>query len=227
MLLINDISKIYHNNRGLNRMSIEINPGELVSIIGPNGCGKTTALNIMAGTLKSDSGSCSVNGMGTIETDTKKYIGFLEENPFFYGDISIVQFINFIWGIKYPEATNQEIYRLLEKFELLDIRNLRLKELSMGLRRRVGIITALMNYPPLIILDEPTNGLDTKSVLQLKEELLIAQEKNCMIIIASHILDFLKSISTRIIFLKAGEIQKDISNNNDVNLDDVYRSLYM
>lgn len=227
MLKIKEIEKIYSNGRGLNSLSLDIECGEIVCLIGPNGSGKSTALNIVSGILKSNSGHCFLQGQDTSEIGAKKNIGFLEENPFYYEHISVVVFLNFIWGVKYRGESNDDIYRLLQSFDMINYKDTKIKDLSQGLKKRVGIISALMNCPNLIILDEPTNGLDTQSVIKLKEEILLAQQKKCIIVISSHILDFLKDIGTRVIFLKDGQNVKDIKVEPYLNLDNVYKAIYM
>ncbi|MDR1542202.1 MAG: ABC transporter ATP-binding protein [Clostridiales bacterium] len=227
MLEIVGIKRIYKNGKGLQTFSLQVQPGEIVCLIGPNGSGKSTALNIAAGVSKASEGSCLLNGMETLESAAKKDIGFLEEAPFYYGKISALDFLNLIWGIKYEGEPNFEVLRLLEKFDLLPVKDYKIRELSMGLRNRIGVISAIINYPQLIILDEPTNGLDAKGVINLKDELVSAKKRNCCVIIASHILDFLKDIGTRIVFIKNGLLEHDINNNEDVNLDEIYKSLYM
>jgi ABC-2 type transport system ATP-binding protein len=227
MLEIADIKKIYENGKGLKTFSLSVHPGEIVCLIGPNGSGKSTALNIAAGVSKAQEGACLLNGMETIEAAAKKDIGFLEETPFYYDRISAMDFLNFIWGIKYEGEPNHEVLRLLEKFDLLPARDYKIRELSLGLKKRIGVISAIMNFPQLIILDEPTNGMDAKGVINLKDELVSAKERNCCVIISSHILDFLKDIGTRIVFLKEGLLEHDTINAKDVNLDEIYKSLYM
>ena len=226
MLEIQNIKKIYPSNRGLHQLSLVIEPGETVALVGPNGSGKSTSLNIIAGILKSNTGMCRINGLDTLQTETKKHIGFLEESPFFYSNSTVVGFLNFIWLVKYPDTENGDIFRLLDKFELAAYKTTKIKELSKGLRQRIGIISALMNSPPLIVLDEPTNGLDTWGVLCLKDELLAIRDKGCIVVLSNHILDFVKDVCSRIIFLKDGYVQKDLCNNAAVNLDEVYRRVY-
>jgi len=226
VLEIQNIKKIYPSNRGLHQLSLVIEPGETVALVGPNGSGKSTSLNIIAGILKSNTGMCRINGLDTLQTETKKHIGFLEESPFFYSNSTVVGFLNFIWLVKYPDTENGDIFRLLDKFELTAYKTTKIKELSKGLRQRIGIISALMNSPPLIVLDEPTNGLDTWGVLCLKDELLAIRDKGCIVVLSNHILDFVKDVCSRIIFLKDGYVQKDLCNNAAVNLDEVYRRVY-
>jgi ABC-2 type transport system ATP-binding protein len=227
LLTVSGIKKIYPNGKGLKPFSLKVEPGEIVCLIGPNGSGKSTAFNMIAGISEADGGECLIGGISTADIEAKKDIGFLEETPFYYDKITVENFLGFIWGIKYKGEPNGDIYRLLAKFDLLKRKGSKLKDLSMGLKKRVGVISALMHYPKLIILDEPANGLDSQSLILLKDELVAAGKSDCVILISSHILDFLKGIGTRFVFLKNGAIKKDMSSFEDMSLDETYRSLYM
>ncbi|MDR1643415.1 MAG: ABC transporter ATP-binding protein [Clostridiales bacterium] len=227
MLTVNGIKKIYPNGKGLKPFFLKAEPGEIVCLIGPNGSGKTTAFNMIAGIAQSDGGECLIGDLSTSDIEAKKEIGFLEESPYYYDKITVENFLGFIWGIKYKGEPNGDIYRLLAKFDLLKRKGYKLQELSMGLKKRVGVISALMHYPKLIILDEPANGLDSQSLILLKDELVAAGKQDCVILISSHILDFLKDIGTRFVFLKNGVIKKELPRSQNVSLDETYRSLYM
>ncbi|MDR1640295.1 MAG: ABC transporter ATP-binding protein [Clostridiales bacterium] len=226
MLKIDGIKKTYSNGKGLKSLSLKAKRGEIVCLIGPNGSGKSTALRVIAGIIKCDNGTCRLNNTETFDREIKRDIGYLEESPFYYDNISVENFLTFIWGVKYSNEPNDELQRLLKKFDLSSIRNYKMKELSMGLKKRVGIISSIMNYPNLIILDEPANGLDTKSIINLKDEIKRASERS-IIIISSHILEYLKSLGTRIVFLKEGLAIKELNIDYSVNLEALYRSIYM
>ncbi|WP_058485644.1 ABC transporter ATP-binding protein [Defluviitalea phaphyphila] len=227
LLEINNITKFYGKKKGINNFSLNIGGGEVTCIVGPNGSGKSTSIKIISGVMKSNNGQCMLNKMNTADIETKKHIGYLEESPFLYEDLTVYQFINFVFSVKCLDNNEIECERLIKKFELWEYRNTLIKKLSMGMRKRVSIIVAIMNYPPLIILDEPTNGLDTKSVISLKEEILYAKKHNCIIIVSSHILDFLKQIGTNFVFLKNGEIVKKINYCDNLDLDAIYKNLYI
>jgi ABC-2 type transport system ATP-binding protein len=227
MLSVRGIKKVYKNGRGLCDLSFDVEKGEIICLIGPNGSGKSTALNIIAGISKGDEGVCLLNGKDTGGIPVKRDIGFLEETAFYYEHISVDAFLNFIWGVKYSGEPNGEVIRLLENFDMTMYRDAKMSDLSQGYKKRVGLISALMHHPELIILDEPLNGLDTRSVIKLKEEILLARYLGCIVIISSHILDFLKDIGTRIIFLKDGNVVENIMIEPHLNLDDIYKEIYM
>jgi ABC-2 type transport system ATP-binding protein len=226
MLDIKNIAKVYPNSKGLFDLSLSVSEGEVVSFIGPNGSGKSTALNIIAGVKIGDGGSCQINGFDTHVAGTKRYIGFLEEEAFYYDNVSVQTFLDFIWSHKYPAESNEDIFRLLERFDLIEKRHDPIKSLSMGMRKRLGIISSIMNHPPLIILDEPTNSIDTEGLLVLKDELCQLKKHNCIIILSGHVLDFLKTVSTRFVFLKDGHLYSDFLNEETMDLDLAYRGIY-
>lgn len=226
MLNIDNVKKVYPNNRGLFGLSLSVSEGEVVSFVGPNGSGKSTALNIIAGVSIGDEGLCQIEGLDTHAASAKRYIGFLEEDAFYYDNVSLQTYLDFIRSYKYPDQPNEDMFRMLECFDLINKRHDTIKSLSMGMRKRLGIISAIMNHPPLIILDEPTNSIDTEGLLVLKDELRKLKEQGCIIILSGHVLDFLKTVSTRFIFLKDGRLCSDFSNDQNVDLDSIYRGIY-
>ncbi len=227
LLEIKNVTKFYGKKKGINNLSLSIEGGEVICIVGPNGSGKSTSLKIISGIIEANTGECMINKMDARDIETKRYIGYLDENSFLYDHLTVYQFIDFVFSIKSKDQNNTETERLIKKFDLWEYRNTLIKQLSMGMRKRVSIIIAIMSYPPLIILDEPTNGLDTKSVIGLKEEILSAKDKNCIVVVSSHILDFLKQIGSTFVFLKHGEVIKKVSNNHYLDLDDIYKELYI
>jgi ABC-2 type transport system ATP-binding protein len=227
MLDVRGIKRVYANGRGLKGLSFNVSEGEAVCIVGPNGAGKTTAVNCVAGIAKCGEGKCLLNGKDTVLPKVKPQIGYLEEAPFYYENVTVEHFLNFIWSFKYPGCANDEIYRLLEKFDLMRCRSNRMGVLSAGMLKRVGIISALMNYPRLIVLDEPANSIDATSLIALKEELELARRQGCHILISDHAPDFIKAVATRILFLKDGACMRDAPNEPSLSLEQAYRALNM
>ncbi len=226
MLEINNISKIYNNQKGLKNLSVNLYEGDRLAIVGPNGAGKTTALNIIAGIYEGDTGNVLLNGYDTSLISSKKFIGYLEESPYLYEKLSVIDYLNFIWGIKFENEKNTPLYNLLEEFDLLDLCNYKIKELSLGLKQRVAIVSSIMNFPKLIILDESTNALDTKSILTLKKIIRQLSKNGNIIIISSHMLDFIKTAANKIIFLDKGAVARTLTINETVDLDRIYEAVY-
>jgi ABC-2 type transport system ATP-binding protein len=227
MLEIDGIKKIYANGRGLKGLSLRVSEGEIACLVGPNGAGKTTAIGRIAGIAKCDGGTCLLDGKDTALPEMKPQIGYLEEAPFYYENVTVEHFLNFIWSFKYPDCANDEIYRLSERFDLTRYLGNRMGALSAGLVKRVGVVSALMNHPRLIILDEPTNSIDATALIMLKEELEFARRRGCHILISGHALDLIKAVATRILFLRDGVCLRDLPNDSSLDLEQLYRPLYM
>lgn len=227
MLNINSITKVYSNGRGIKKFSLEADKGEVLAFIGPNGSGKSTALKIMAGVMSCDEGTVAINNIDTKEREAKKYIGYLPEEIFVYEKMSIYELLNFTAAVKFNKNLSDEIDESLKKYDLWDYRHQIIKNLSMGMKKKVGIIGAFLGSPELIILDEPTNGLDTKGIITLKEKINYLKEKGSIIIISSHMLDFVGNIKCRAIFLKDGNVVEDIKEGSNVNLENIYSKLYL
>ncbi|WPC42606.1 ABC transporter ATP-binding protein [Clostridium sp. JS66] len=227
MLTANNLTKIYPNNKGITKISINIDSSEILALIGPNGSGKSTTLKIIAGVMKSQEGNVLVNNLSTTSRESKRYIGYLPEDLFFYEKMSVYEFLDFVACVKFKSNLSSDIESLLASYDLWEHRHQLLKNLSMGMKKKIGIISAFLGNPNLIILDEPTNGIDTKGIITLKKQINDSKSKGAIIIISSHILDFVSSICSRFIFLKHGQIAKDISSASNLNLEALYSELYL
>jgi ABC-type multidrug transport system ATPase subunit len=226
MLVMDDITKLYENNRGIKNFSIEAQNSEIIAILGPNGSGKSTTLKIIAGILKPDKGECTILKYNTIECEAKKYIGYLPDEPFLYENLSPIQFLSFVQSMKGIEDV---LYceNLLKELDLWEFRNQPLRTFSFGMKKKVAFISAIMNTPKLLILDEPTNGLDTKSILIMKKHISELKRKGSIIIISSHILEFISKIADKIIFINNGNLVKAINCNNNYDLEQIYTEIYL
>lgn len=204
--------------------------GEVISLIGPNGSGKSTSLKGIAGLLKLDKGYVLLDDKNTLEADTKRRIGYLPENLKFDFNMTgyeLVEMVN-VLKFKYFNGDEEtEISKMLQDFDLWESRHMKLKNYSVGMRKKIGILLAIMRFPKLIILDEPTNAVDTKGIITLKRYIEEAKRRGCIIIVSSHILDFISSISTKNIFIKDGQVERIVSGTDNVNLEEVYKELYL
>ncbi|QAA30381.1 ATP-binding cassette domain-containing protein [Clostridium manihotivorum] len=227
MLVANKVTKLYSNNMGVVDFSAEIEDGEILTLIGPNGSGKSTTLKIMAGIMKSEKGNVLIDNMDTISTSTKRYIGYLPEEMFLYEKMSVYELLTFIASTKFNKNLKDSIKEALIDYDLWEHRHQIIKNLSMGMKKKVGIISAFLGEPKLIILDEPTNGLDTKGIITLKKQIGHCKNKGSIIIISSHILDFVYNISSRFIFLKESRVVRDMYYNNSLELEKIYSELYI
>lgn len=228
VLIIKDVTKLYDNNRGISSISSVINKGEIISIIGPNGAGKTTLVKCIAGLLRPSDGIVSLLGMSTYERKCKSSIGYMQNELDFYRKMTLHEILVFICHIKYQGKFKDEIEIYLKKYNLFEYRNSYVSELSLGMKKKFSIIISLIGTPQLILLDEPTNGVDTSGILQLKNDLIECSKKGSIVIVTSHVLDFLEKICTRCLFLKDGIISEDVLFEGErVDLEAIYEELYI
>ena len=224
MLQVKSINKLYENNRGITNISFNAKEGQIVALVGPNGSGKSTSLKIIAGISKADSGECLINGEKTIDVNTKKYIGYLPDEPFIYENMTPIEFLNFVQSMKKNDCCI-DIEKRMKDIGLWEFRNNKIKHFSLGMKKKVSLLSALIGNPKLLIMDEPTNGFDTKSIILMKEYIYDLKNKGSIIIISSHILEFISSIADKIVFIKKGSICT-IADKND-NLEEIYIKEYL
>lgn len=225
MLKVNHVSKFYSDNVGIRDISFTLEKGSVTALIGPNGSGKTTLLNILAGILKYDSGEVWLNGLKNDELPVKQKIGYLPDMISVNPRIKVIDLLYMVSDYKFNGKYKAEIESDLEAYHINNFKNTKFDDLSMGNKKKVGIIIAFMGYPNLIILDEPTNGIDTNGILQLKDSILRAKENKSTIILSSHILDFVNSVADESIFLKNMKLETIVDNNE--NLEKIYKKLYL
>lgn len=227
-LIIDNVTKLYDQNHGIRSISTIINPCEITAIIGPNGVGKTTLVKCIAGLLPVSQGEILLSGISTSSRVCKPQIGYMQNDLDFYQKMTVYEILDFICNIKYSGEFHDEIISYLKKYNLYDQRNSYINELSMGMKKKLSIIIALIGTPKLILMDEPTNGVDTYGILQLKEDLSNCRDNGSIIIITSHVLDFLEKICSRCIFLKNGMISQDIQlTDKKWDLENIYENIYI
>lgn len=203
VLNINGLSKSYGKVKALNNLSIQINQGEVFGILGPNGSGKTTTLGILLSVLNADSGTFSWNEKEPSKYDRKK-IGSLLETPNFYPYLSARQNLAIVCKIK--AVSESEVDRVLSTFDLLTRANSKFKTFSLGMKQRLAIASALLGDPEILVLDEPTNGLDPQGIAEIREIILELAAVGKTIIMASHILDEVEKVCTHVAILKLGNL---------------------
>ncbi|MCL2052218.1 MAG: ABC transporter ATP-binding protein [Lachnospiraceae bacterium] len=226
MLKIEGITKLYDAKHGIKNIKLEAYEGDVISFIGPNGAGKTTLVKCIAGLLYSQKGKISLNELDVLDRNCKRKIGYMEESLNFYYDMTIYELLDFIYKIKYRSKNISEVDGLLNDFNLYSERNRLVKLLSVGMKRKLSIIIALLGSPQLVILDEPTNGIDTSGLMFLKRHIKLLSQRGSIIILTSHVLDFVESISKKCIFLDEGQIAKEICAG-ELNLEEEYEKLYL
>ena len=203
ILNINGISKSYGKVKALNNLSLQINQGEVYGILGPNGSGKTTTLGIILEVLNADSGSFEWYGKAP-DKNSRKKIGSLLETPNFYPYLSARQNLSIVCIIK--EVNQSEVDRVLNIVDLINRADSKFKTYSLGMKQRLAIASALMGDPEVLVLDEPTNGLDPQGIAEIRTIILDLAATGKTIIMASHILDEVEKICSHVAVLKLGDL---------------------
>jgi len=203
ILTIKDLSKSYKNVQAIQHLDLKIIEGQAYGILGPNGSGKTTTLSIITGILRQDSGSFQWFGEDP-DPSQRKTIGSLIETPHFYPYLSLVKNLKIICDIK--GMPYGDIERVLETAKLSERKKSRFSTLSLGMKQRLGIAAALLGDPRVLVLDEPTNGLDPEGIAEVREIVITQVNKGKTLILASHILSEVEKICSHVAILKKGEL---------------------
>lgn len=216
MIEVKNLTKHYGDKKAVNNISFKANDGEILGFLGPNGAGKSTTMNILTGYLSSTSGEALINGIDILEDPigAKKQIGYLPELPPLYLDMTVREYLYFIYDLK--GCTLPRNTHLKEICELVKIENVydrMIKNLSKGYRQRVGLAQALVGNPNVLILDEPTVGLDPKQIIEIRT-LIKKLGKNHTVILSSHILSEVQAVCDRIVVINQGRIVADDTADN-------------
>ena len=220
MLIVDHISKDYGRLRPIKDISFNLQRGEVLGFLGSNGSGKSTTLNMLAGYFPPSSGSITFDDFDIFKAQLlyKQSIGYLPEIPPLYPDMSISEQLNLVCAVKKISRKNrkEEINRVCRMSRLLDVKNRLIKTMSKGYKQRIGLAQALIGRPGLLILDEPTAGLDPQQIIDIRD-LITDLGKEHAVIISSHILSEIASISTRIMVLNKGYIIADQPSDELLN----------
>ncbi len=211
MIRIEDLVKRYGSKYALDGISLEIQKGEVVGFLGPNGAGKSTAMNIITGYLSATSGNVYVDDISILDDPqtVKTMIGYLPEQPPLYIDMTVREYLNFVFDLKKcTYSRKKHIDEICSVVKISDVQNRVIKNLSKGYKQRVGIAQALVGNPPIIIMDEPTVGLDPKEIIEIRSLIRRLGEKHT-VILSSHILSEVQVICGRIIIIDSGRIVAD------------------
>lgn len=209
MIEVNGLTKKYGNHYAIKNLSFAIEDGKVYGFLGPNGAGKTTTMNIITGYLAATSGTVTVDGHDILKEAeaAKKCIGYLPEIPPLYPDMTVWEYLSFAAELKKVPKKERydQIMDVMEKTMITDMQDRMIKNLSKGYKQRVGLAQAILGYPSVIILDEPTVGLDPKQILEIRE--LIAElKKEHTIILSSHILSEISAVCDHIMIISHGEM---------------------
>jgi ABC-2 type transport system ATP-binding protein len=209
-IIVKNISKLYGAQKALDDVSFEVKSGEIVGFLGPNGAGKSTMMKIITCFIPQTSGTITVNGFGTIENsiEVRKNVGYLPENNPLYLDMYVKEYLEFVGGIHQVQNIQKRIKEMIEITGLSLEQNKKIGELSKGYRQRVGIAQALIHDPKVLILDEPTTGLDPNQLAEIRSLIKhIGKEKTVML--STHIMQEVEAICDRVIIINQGKIVAD------------------
>ena len=216
VLEVKNIRKMYGKQCVLDNVSFSVKEGEIVGLVGPNGAGKTTVMKIIAGLIPNYSGEVYIKGRNIRENTKmkKKRVGCVIETPGFYPNLSGYENLKFFAEISGLENMN-EIDDIVKVLRLDNAIHKKAGKYSLGMKQRIGIAQAALTYPPLLILDEPTNGLDPNIIPEIRRFIKdIAKQKKCSVLISSHVLSELDIMCNKIVFLQKGKILEINDLNN-------------
>jgi len=226
VIKLENVTKKYGKFEALKGISFEVNDGEIVGLLGPNGAGKSTTMNIITGFIEQTSGNVLVDGIDVVKkpNQAKKKIGYMPEGVPLYNDLTVKEFVRYMAELKgvAKKQIKDQVYKSLEDSGLLEVQNKLIRNLSRGYKQRVSLAGTLVSNPKVIILDEPTVGLDPKQVTEIRE-VIKKLGKEHTVILSSHILSEVSQICNKIIIINKGEIvaidkpenlEKKVSNKN-------------
>lgn len=209
MIEIRHLTKKYGSNTAVNDLNLTLESGNIYGFLGPNGAGKSTTMNIITGYIGASSGEVVINGhdINKDPEKAKKCIGYLPELPPVYGDMKVEEYLNFVAELKQlKKATKKaDILQVMDLTKLHSVKNRLIRNLSKGYKQRVGLAQALMGLPEIIILDEPTVGLDPKQIIEIRD-LIRSLKENHTVILSSHILQEISAVCDHVFIISKGNL---------------------
>ena len=230
-LVVNTLCKNYGHQVAVNEVSFELKTGEIVGFLGPNGAGKSTTLKMLAGFLEADKGSIVLNGERIHQNASavKKQIGYLPESNALYQDLYVKEYLQFLTAAHSITNVAAAIQSVIEKTGLGQMQNKKIAALSKGYKQRLGIAAAIIHKPKLILLDEPTAGLDPNQLIEIRA-LIQSLSKDTMILFSTHILQEVTAICDRVLVLHQGRLVADeptrqLLDKHGASLEEIFKML--
>lgn len=221
MIEISNLVKKYGDHVAVDNLSLTIEPGKIYGLLGPNGAGKSTTMNILTGYIGATSGTVKINGYDILDQpeEAKKCVGYLPELPPLYMDMTVAEYLKFVAELKKIEKKKRKemINDAMEMTGVSDVSERLIKNLSKGYRQRVGFAQAVLGYPQIIILDEPTVGLDPKQIIEIRE-LIKKLGENHTVILSSHILTEVSAVCDHVFIISKGKLVASDATENLINL---------
>lgn len=212
---VEDISKFYGSQEALSHINFEAKKGEIIGFLGPNGAGKSTMMKILTAYISADSGKAEVAGFDVVEDalEVKKRIGYLPEHNSLYTDMYVKEYLQFVGSLYAVPALKERIEETIRKVKLEAEQHKKIEELSKGYRQRVGLAAAIIHDPEVLILDEPTTGLDPNQLAEIRSLIMkIGREKT--VLLSTHIMQEVEAMCSRVLIINKGKIIADKSTKD-------------
>ena len=209
MIEVENLTKKYGSHVAVDNLSFRVERGMIYGFLGPNGAGKSTTMNMMTGYIAATSGTVKINGYDILKNpeQAKKSIGYLPELPPVYPDMTVYEYLRFVAELKKVKKNERQVQieDVMKQTQIEDVKGRLIKNLSKGYKQRVGLAQAIIGYPEVIILDEPTVGLDPKQIIEIRE-LIRELAKKHTIILSSHILSEVRAVCNHIMIISKGKL---------------------
>ena len=209
MIEVSNLVKKYGDHTAVDHLSFQIEKGKIYGFLGPNGAGKSTTMNMITGYIASTEGKVMINGHDILEEPAlaKKCIGYLPEQPPLYLDMTVLEYLTFMCDLKQvPKAERiRQLAEIMRMVKIADVSDRVIHNLSKGYKQRVGIAQAMIGNPEVLVLDEPTVGLDPKQIIEIRN-LIISLGKTHTVILSSHILPEVQAVCDRVVIINKGKI---------------------
>lgn len=227
MIQVENLTKRYGQHTAVDCLNFTVNKGEILGFLGPNGAGKSTTMNILTGYTSATEGKAMINGLDILEQpeEVKRMIGYLPEFPPLYSEMTVNEYLDFVCNIKRVSGADKKksIEKIMDLVKVGEVRGRLIKNLSKGYKQRVGLAQAMVGNPDVLILDEPTVGLDPKQIIEIRN-LITVLGKDHTIILSSHILPEVSAVCERVIIINKGKIvASDTPENLSKGLGDSSR----
>lgn len=220
MIHVEGLTRYYGEKRAISDVSFDVNEGEILGMLGPNAAGKTTTMRILTCFMPATSGTATVGGYDIFDQsmDVRRITGYLPENPPLYMDFTVKDYLDFVCKIKGVEKSHRkvEIDAVVEKASIGDVQHRVIGKLSKGYKQRVGLAQSLLNNPKIVILDEPTVGLDPKQIIEIRE-LIKNLRGDHTVILSSHILPEIEQTCERVVIINEGRVVAEDTVENLTN----------
>ena len=232
LVRVRDLRKSYGSILALDGISFEVSRGDILGFLGPNGAGKTTAMKLTTGFLEPDGGTVVVAGHDIARDPlaAQRRIGYLPENAPAYGEMTVDGFLRFVADARAVADAGRAIDRVVDMTALQRVRHQTIETLSKGFKRRVGLAQAMIHDPEVLILDEPTDGLDPNQKVLVQDLLANLSRERC-VILSTHILDEAEKVCNRVVIISEGRILADstpdelVARSSSARLDEVFRTI--